>query len=90
MDFMQFCLLKICRNWCSSNKQIITQNSCLTRAEDQKGQSAQPDDPDGAEREISTITDSADAADAAPLVRSCSEDARVKMSTHGMGGWIRG
>jgi hypothetical protein len=46
------------------------------------GQSDQPDDPDGAEREISTITDSADAA---PLVRSCSEDARVKISTHGVG-----
>jgi hypothetical protein len=83
---MQFCLLKICRNWCSSNKQIITQNSCLIRAEDQKGQSAQPDDPDGYERGTSTITDSADAA---PLVRSCSEDARVKISTHGVRGWIR-
>jgi hypothetical protein len=43
-----------------------------SRAEDQKGQSAQPDDPDGAKRETSTITDPADAA---PLVRSCSGDA---------------
>jgi hypothetical protein len=40
-----------------------------SRTEDQKEQSAQPDDPDGAERETCTITDSADAA---PLVRSCS------------------
>jgi hypothetical protein len=51
-------------------------------AEDQKGQSAQPDDPDDAERETSTIIDSA------PLVRSCSEDARVKISMHGVGGSI--
>jgi hypothetical protein len=58
-----------------------------SRAEDQKGQSAQPDDPDGAERETSTTTDSADAA---PLVRSCSEDARVKISTQGVAGSIRG
>jgi hypothetical protein len=33
-----------------------------SRAEDQKRQSAQPDDPDGTERETSTVTDSADAA----------------------------
>jgi hypothetical protein len=57
----------------------------LRRAE-QKGQTAQPDDPDGAERETSTVTDSADAA---PLVRSCSDDALVKI-THGVGGSIRG
>jgi hypothetical protein len=56
-----------------------------SRAEDQKGQSVQPDDPDGAEHETSTITDSADAA---PLVPSCSEDAAVKISTHGVGGSI--
>jgi hypothetical protein len=57
------------------------------RSEDQTGQSAQPDDLDGAEREISTITDSSDTA---PLVRSCNEDARVKISTHDVGGSIRG
>jgi hypothetical protein len=52
--------------------------STKSRAEEQKGQGAQPDGPDGAERETSTITDSADAA---PLVRSCSEDARVEISS---------
>jgi hypothetical protein len=57
-----------------------------SRAEDQKRQSAQPDDPDGTERETSTITDTADAS---PLVRSCSEDVRVKISMHGVGGSIR-
>jgi hypothetical protein len=57
------------------------------RAADQKGQSEQPDDPDGDERESSTITDSANAA---PLVRTCSEDARVRISTHVVGGSIRG
>jgi hypothetical protein len=56
-----------------------------SRAEGQKGQSAQPDDPDGDERETSTITDSADTA---PLVRSCSEHARVKISKNGVGGSI--
>jgi hypothetical protein len=55
------------------------------RREDLKGQSVQPDDPDSAERETSTITDSADAA---LLVWSCSEGARVKISTHGVGGSI--
>jgi hypothetical protein len=58
-----------------------------SRPEDQTGHSAQPDDPDGAERETSTITDSVDTA---PLVRSCNEDARVKISTHDVGGSIRG
>jgi hypothetical protein len=57
-----------------------------SRTEDLKGQSVQPDDPDGAKRETSTITDSADAA---PVVRSCSEDALVKQSAHGVGGSIR-
>jgi hypothetical protein len=45
------------------------------------------DDPDGAECESSTITDSEDAV---PLLRSCSEDTRVKISMHGVGGSIRG
>jgi hypothetical protein len=56
-------------------------------AEAQKRQSAQPDDPDGAERETTTITDSEGTA---PLVQSCSEDVRIKISTHGVGGSMRG